>query len=114
MDIWTKKKRSEVMSKIRSKNTKPEKLMRSLLHKAGYRYSLHKSELPGNPDIVLSKYRTVIFVNGCFWHNHKNCREGRIPSSNSIYWKEKLDKNVTRDLRHHEVLRKKGWQVIFV
>jgi DNA mismatch endonuclease (patch repair protein) len=85
MDIWSEKKRSEVMSKIRGKNTKPELILRSALFKKGFRFRVHKKDLPGRPDIVLPKYHSVIFVHGCFWHYHKKCNEGRIPSSNSIY-----------------------------
>ncbi len=102
------------MSKIRSQNTKPEKVLRSLLFKAGYRFRLHESSLPGKPDIVMPKYKTVIFVHGCFWHFHSNCNDGKIPSSNSEFWKEKLYKNVQRDIKHIKSLQSLGWQVIVV
>lgn len=102
------------MSKIRSKDTKPERVLRSALHRMGFRFRIHKKDLPGKPDIVLPKYRTVIFVHGCFWHYHKDCREGRIPSSNSAFWKEKLEKNVTKDRRHQLALEAQGWHVIVV
>ena len=82
MDIWDKKKRSEVMSKIRSKNTKPEILLRKALFAKGYRYRINDKRLPGKPDIVLPKYKTVIFVHGCFWHGHENCKIAHIPKSN--------------------------------
>jgi DNA mismatch endonuclease (patch repair protein) len=114
MDIWSKNKRSEVMSKIRGKNTKPEILLRSLLFKKGFRFRLHKKDLPGKPDIVLPKYKTVIFVHGCFWHFHKNCNEGRIPSTNSQFWKAKLEKNVAKDEKNTELIKLAGWQVITV
>lgn len=114
MDIWTKAKRSNVMSKIRSKNTKPEIRIRSLLHKKGFRFRIHGKDLPGKPDIVLKKYKTVIFVHGCFWHFHKNCPEGRIPSTNSKFWKKKLRKNVNRDKLNKKNLAKIDWQVITV
>lgn len=114
MDIWTKEKRSDVMSKIRSKNTKPEKLLRSRLFVAGFRFRIHKKELPGKPDIVFAKYKTVIFVHGCFWHYHGDCPEGRIPSSNSAFWKSKLSKNVQRDKKHIKDLKALGWNVIMV
>ena len=114
MDIWTKEKRSEVMSKIRGKNTKPEIILRSQLFKQGFRFRVHQKNLPGKPDIVLAKYKTAIFVHGCFWHYHKNCREERIPSTNSKFWKVKLDKNVQRDEVHRLQLEKLGWQVIIV
>lgn len=114
MDIWSKKKRSKVMSKIRSKDTKPELMLRSLLHKAGYRFRVHRKDLPGNPDIVLPKYNTIIFVHGCFWHYHEDCREGRIPDTNTKFWKEKLERNVERDKKNQERLKKAGWDVLVV
>jgi DNA mismatch endonuclease (patch repair protein) len=111
-DIWSKQKRSEVMSKIRSKNTKPEIMLRRALFELGYRYRIHNKTLPGKPDIVLSKYKTVIFIHGCFWHYHADCREGRIPNTNSLFWKEKLLKNITRDQKHQESLKLLGWNVL--
>jgi len=114
MDIWSQKKRSEVMSKISSKNTKPEIILRSQLFKAGFRYRIHQKGLPGKPDIVLPKYKTVIFVHGCFWHFHQHCREGRIPTTNSSFWKTKLEKNVERDKGHNFNLKKNGWNVITI
>lgn len=114
MDIWSKKKRSEVMSRIGSKNTKPELIFRKALFKEGLRYKIHVKMLPGKPDIVLPKYKTVIFVHGCFWHYHKNCPEGRIPDTNSKFWREKLSKNVERDKKHQKELEKMGWKVIVV
>lgn len=112
MDIWSKEKRSEVMSKIRSKDTKPERILRSALHRSGYRFRLNKKDLPGKPDIVLPKYKTVIFVHGCFWHFHKDCREGRIPSTNSKFWKEKISKTVERDGRNNLNCISLGWKVL--
>lgn len=114
MDIWSKQKRSEVMSRIRGKNTKPEMILRSQLFRQGFRFRIHQKDLPGKPDIVLPKYRTVIFVHGCFWHYHKDCREGRIPSTNSKFWKEKLRKNIAKDKKHVEALKIEGWNVIVV
>ena len=114
MDIWSKKKRSEVMSKIRSKNTKPELLLRSMLHKNGLRYRIHRKDLPGKPDIVFSKYKLIIFIHGCFWHFHKDCPEGRIPNTNTKFWKEKLQKNVEKDERYQKILQKSGWNVLVV
>jgi len=114
MDIWSKEKRSDVMSKIRSKNTKPEKLLRSLLHKQGLRFRIHKKDLPGKPDIVFSKRKIAIFVHGCFWHYHKDCNEGRIPSSNSKFWKEKLERNVAKDEKITSILTSMGWKVLTV
>jgi len=114
MDIWSKEKRSDVMSKIRSKNTKPEKLLRSLLHKKGLRFRIHRKDLPGKPDIVFPKPRVAIFVHGCFWHFHKDCNEGRIPSTNSKFWKNKLEKNIAKDKKVIKELILMGWNVIIV
>lgn len=102
------------MSKIRSKNTKPEIVLRSALHRLGYRFRIHKKDLPGKPDIVLPKHNTIIFVNGCFWHYHEDCREGRIPDTNSKSWKEKLSKNVERDEKHQKSCNELGWKVLVV
>lgn len=114
MDIWSKEKRSEVMSKIRGKNTKPEMILRSELFKLGFRFRVHQKDLPGKPDIVLPKYKTAIFVHGCFWHYHKDCREGRIPTSNSKFWTEKLQRNISKDEANIKALRKAKWKVIVV
>ena len=114
MDIWSKQKRSNVMSKIRSKDTKPEKILRSSLFKEGFGFRIHRKDLPGKPDIVLSKYNTIIFVHGCFWHYHKDCKEGRIPDTNSKFWKEKLYKNIERDKKHQEACEKLGWKVLVI
>lgn len=100
------------MSNIRSRNTKPEILLRSYLHKHGFRFRVHEKKLPGKPDIVLPKYKTIIFVHGCFWHQHKNCIDGRIPKSRTKYWKEKLDGNVRRDRKYVKDLKKLGWRVL--
>lgn len=102
------------MSKIRSKNTKPELVLRSCLHKLGYRFRIHRKDLPGKPDIVLPKYKTVIFVHGCFWHFHKECREGRIPDTNSKFWKEKLLKNVEKDKMNLAKCKNLGWKTIVI
>jgi len=110
----TDHKRSYNMSRIRSKNTKPEITLRSALHKKGFRYRIHQKSLPGNPDIVLAKYKTVIFVHGCFWHLHQGCREGRIPKSKTGYWEPKLLRNVERDVKNTAELVSQGWKVIIV
>lgn len=112
MDIWSKEKRSYVMSRIRSKDTSPEKKARSLLHQMGYRFRLHVKSLPGQPDIVLPRYKKVIFVHGCFWHLHKGCRDGTIPKTQHEKWKAKLERNVERDKLHTKELREKGWEVL--
>jgi DNA mismatch endonuclease (patch repair protein) len=102
------------MSRIKSANTKPEIVVRSLLHRMGYRFRLHRKDLPGKPDIVLPKYKLVIFVHGCFWHQHKNCTRANVPKTNSNYWIPKLQKNVKRDKDHRKTLRKMHWNVIVV
>lgn len=102
------------MSAIKSENTRPEMLVRSLLHRLGFRFRIHVGSLPGRPDIVLPKYLTVIFVNGCFWHQHAKCKNGRTPSSNLEYWEPKLRKNIERDRKNYKSLRKLGWKVLVV
>lgn len=114
MDIWSKRKRSEVMSRIKGKNTKPEMILRSQLFKRGFRFRVNKKDLPGKPDIVLPKFRTAIFVHGCFWHYHKDCREGRIPSTNTKFWKQKLERNIAKDEKNVEALKIKEWNVVVV
>lgn len=109
-DIVDKETRSRMMSGIRGKNTKPELEVRSYLHRAGLRFRLH-AKLPGKPDLVLPKYRTVVFVHGCFWHRHKGCRFATTPASNAAFWQEKFDANVRRDMLVKKALRKLGWQV---
>ncbi|MBN3032676.1 MAG: DNA mismatch endonuclease Vsr [Candidatus Saganbacteria bacterium] len=102
------------MACIRSKDTQPERIVRSFLRKLGFRFSLHRKNLPGHPDIVLSKYKTVVFVNGCFWHSHTKCNEGKTPASNRSYWKKKLLGNVIRQKENIRKLRRLGWQVFVV
>lgn len=113
-DTLSKEKRSWNMSRIVSKNTKPELIVRSLLHKMGYRFRLHSNKIPGKPDIILSKYHTVIFVHGCFWHQHKNCKDGKIPKSNTVYWIEKLNKNIQRDKENIKAIKRMGWKFLVV
>lgn len=110
MDIWSKKKRSEVMSKILSKNTSPERKIRSLLYKTGFKFRMYAKELPGCPDIVFDRYKKVIFIHGCFWHFHKRCHEGKIPKSNRQQWQLKLERNVQRDKENFRKLKKIGWE----
>lgn len=112
MDIWSKEKRSQVMARILSKNTGPEQLVRKMLFALGFRYRLHVKGLPGKPDIVLTKYKTVIFVHGCFWHLHSHCRDGTIPKTRTNYWREKLLNNKKRDAKHIRELRRQGWKVL--
>lgn len=111
-DRHSKETRSYNMSRIRSKNTKPEILVRKHLFSSGYRYRLHDRKLPGTPDIVLSKYRTVIFVNGCFWHGHDECQYFKIPASNVGYWIKKIDRNKQNDNNAVAELIAKHWNVI--
>ena len=106
MDIWSKEKRSQVMSRILSRDTTPERRARKILTAMGYRYRLNVKDLPGKPDIVLRKYNAVIFVHGCFWHLHSGCRDGTVPKSRTDYWREKLYKNKARDVRHNAKLAK--------
>ena len=102
------------MSKIRSNNTKPEISLRKALFAKGFRYKINDKKLQGKPDIVLSKYKTVIFVHGCFWHNHKGCKRAHLPKSNIEYWENKIRTNEERDLKNKESLKKLGWNVIVV
>ncbi len=101
------------MSRITGKDTQPEIVLRRFLHARGFRFRLHRKDLPGCPDIVLPRYRTVIFVNGCFWHSH-SCKDGRRPRSNREYWNEKLERNARRDARNARKLRVLGWKRIVV
>lgn len=112
-DTISKEKRSWNMSRIRSKNTKPEILVRSTLHKAGFRFRLHLATLPGKPDIVLPKYKTVVFVNGCFWHGH-NCSFFRLPSTNIEFWQPKIAKNRDNDIKNRGLLLAGGWKIIIL
>ena len=102
------------MSRIRGRNTKPELRIRSLLHRAGFRFRLHKKGLPGRPDIVLAKYRTAIFVHGCFWHRHRGCKNTTTPSTRFDFWQKKFGDNVSRDARNRAELEADGWRVLTV
>ena len=106
--------RSYNMSQIKGKNTKPEETVRKYLFSQGFRYRKNDKRLPGKPDIVLPKYKTVIFVNGCFWHKHEGCKYFVWPKNNSEFWKEKIESNVTRDKKQLEELRQLGWKIIVV
>lgn len=115
-DVFTKKKRSEVMCRIRATNTKPELIVRKFLFSHGFRYRIHQKKLPGKPDIVLKKYNTVILINGCFWHGHrnKNCKIFKMPKSKQGYWVPKIKNNIYKDLQKKKSLKKLGWKVIVV
>jgi DNA mismatch endonuclease (patch repair protein) len=113
-DVVDRATRSRMMSGIRSRDTKPEIIIRKYLHAAGMRFRLSPSNLPGKPDIVLAKYRTIVLVHGCFWHQHAGCKFAAKPASNRQFWADKLGANVLRDRRVQRQLRKAGWNVIVV
>ena|SRR5687768_4318624 len=112
VDVHTKEQRSYNMSRIRAKNTKPEMLVRKFLHAQGFRYRLHTKKLPGKPDIVLSKHKTVIFIHGCFWHGHKNCKYFVVPKTRTKWWLNKISYNDTNDKKAVKALRKDEWKII--
>ena len=112
-DIVLPEVRSRMMSGIRGKNTKPELLIRKGLHAAGYRYKLHENSLPGKPDVVLPRYRAVIFVNGCFWHGH-NCHLFKWPSSQKEFWKQKIEGNIKKDRENNNALAVAGWRIMTI
>ncbi len=116
-DVFTPEKRSAVMACIRGRDTKPELALRSMLHRHGYRFTVHgphNKSLPGRPDLVLPKHRTVVFVHGCFWHGHENCPAFRLPGSRSAWWRAKIEGNRARDLRNENALRARGWHVVTI
>lgn len=114
VDVLTKQQRSFNMSQIRDKNTKPEITVRSIVHRMGFRYSLHNKKLPGKPDLVLTRHKKIIFVHGCFWHMH-HCRYGKVkPATNKKFWQNKRQGNVTRDRRNLKKLRNLGWKVLVI
>ncbi|WP_366834250.1 DNA mismatch endonuclease Vsr [Burkholderia sp.] len=114
MDPLSPAARSALMSRIRSTNSRGECALRSLLHRAGFRFRLHRRDLPGTPDIVLPKYSAVVFMHGCFWHQHPGCRSARIPHTNTDFWARKLNANVVRFERQRKALRDAGWRVFVV
>ncbi|VBB39930.1 putative very short patch repair endonuclease [uncultured Spirochaetota bacterium] len=113
-DKISKEKRSWNMSLIHSKDTKPELVVRRILFEAGFRYRLHRKDLPGRPDIVLSRYRKVVFINGCFWHRHDNCKDASRPKTNSLYWENKIKATKERDRKHLLELISLGWDVVII
>ena len=113
-DVHDEKTRSYNMSRIKGSNTKPESIVRKYLFSHGYRYRKNDKRYPGTPDIVLPKYKTVVFVNGCFWHKHDGCRYFVWPQNNAEFWKEKIESNVARDQRDYRLLREAGWRVIVI
>ena len=113
-DKMTKEQRHRCMSRIKGRDTKPEMLVRRYLHSRGYRYRVNVRRLPGTPDIVLRKYKTAIFINGCFWHGHEGCKYFVLPKSNSQFWQRKIDRNKKRDIEKRIQLRRLGWHTIII
>ncbi|MDP8243630.1 MAG: very short patch repair endonuclease [Candidatus Hinthialibacter antarcticus] len=114
MDNLTPTQRRKTMQRVRSKDTKPEMIVRRLAHSLGFRFRLHRADLPGKPDLAFPRLRKVIFVHGCFWHSHR-CKHGRRrPQSNQEYWTAKLDRNKQRDQKHRRALKRLGWSVLVV
>ncbi len=114
MDTFSKPDRSNIMRLVHSKDTTPEIKVRSLLHRIGYRFRLYRSDFPGKPDIVLPKYKTVIFVHGCFWHRHKDCKRATTPATRQEYWLPKFSRTVIRDKKYRRQLIEMGWKVIVI
>lgn len=113
-DTLTAEQRRHCMASVRQKDTKPEILARKALHRMGYRFRLHRRDLPGNPDIVLPKYKSVVFVHGCFWHGHPGCPRAKRPATNKKFWNEKIEKNITRDREAQAALEDLGWRVAVI
>jgi DNA mismatch endonuclease (patch repair protein) len=113
-DVFSIEKRSKIMSSIKSYDTQPELMIRSLIHRMGYRFRLRNVWLPGSPDIVLPRHKKVIFIHGCFWHGHQKCKKSKRPNTNKDFWKHKLDNNVDRDKRQQRELNKLGWHYLVV
>ncbi|MGJ7605277.1 very short patch repair endonuclease [Variovorax sp. LT1R20] len=113
-DFLSKDERSIRMARIRGKDTRPELALRRELHKAGLRFRLHDKKLPGRPDLVFHRYRSIVFVNGCFWHRHENCKVASTPKTNIDFWLEKFEKNVARDKKNIASLEGQGWRVFLV
>ncbi len=114
MDTFSKEKRSEIMRAVKSKDSQAELAVRRMLHRAGFRYRLHVADLPGKPDLVFPARQKVVFIHGCFWHLHKNCRAASRPSSNVEYWESKLQRNADRDKKNKRRLKKLGWKMLVV
>jgi DNA mismatch endonuclease (patch repair protein) len=114
MDKLSPEERSRNMARIKGQNTKPEKLVRCILHQLKFRFRLHRKDLPGTPDIVLPKHNKVIFVHGCFWHGHEGCSRSKRPTSNTEFWNNKINGNIERDKRNLENLISLGWKVLVI
>jgi DNA mismatch endonuclease, patch repair protein len=113
-DRFTPNERSKIMSRVKGRDTEPERLVRRILHRMGYRFRLHRKDLPGSPDIVLPKHRKVVFVHGCFWHGHKGCPRSARPATNVDFWNRKIDGNIRRDRKALRNLRALGWKYLVV
>ena len=113
-DKFSPEERSRIMARVKGRDTKPEKIVRSLLHELGYRFRLHRKDLPGKPDIVLPKHKKAIYVHGCFWHSHPGCRRATRPTTNVEFWNKKIDGNVARDRAAQNALELLGWEHLIV
>lgn len=113
-DVFSEEKRSWIMSRVKGRDTAPELAVRSIIHGHGYRFRLHRKDLPGCPDIVLPRHRKIVFVHGCFWHGHKGCRKSARPATNMKFWDTKIDGNIARDRKSVRRLRRSGWSVLVV
>ena len=113
-DIYPPEKRSEIMRKVRGKDTGLERAVRGIIHRLGFRFRLHVADLPGRPDVVLTRHRKVIFVNGCFWHQHRGCPRSKLPKTRAVWWKRKLERNVVRDRAARRRLVLMGWRALVV
>jgi len=114
VDTFSKEERREIMRRVHSTDTSAERTIRSLLHAMGFRFRLHRNDLPGKPDVVLPKYRSVVFVHGCFWHRHPACSRASTPAENREYWLPKFERTIRRDQRTTSELRERGWNVVIV
>jgi DNA mismatch endonuclease (patch repair protein) len=114
VDVFNEEKRSWIMSRVKNRDTKPEIIVRSLVHRLGYRFRKNNLNLPGRPDIVLTRHRKVIFVHGCFWHGHRKCKRAFRPTTNKTFWDKKLDKNIVRDKLKNKALKSLGWKTLTI
>lgn len=114
VDVFSPAKRSAIMSSIKGQNTMPEVLVRKIVHSLGYRFRLHNKALAGKPDIVLPRHKKIIFVHGCFWHGHMNCPRSTLPSTQTIFWRSKIERNRLRDIKTSRQLRRQGWAILVV
>ena len=113
-DIFDRRKRSEIMSRIRGRDTEPEMVVRRIAHGLGFRFRLHRKDLPGSPDLVFPRHRAVIMVHGCFWHRHPGCKYATCPKTRIRFWEDKFAGNVVRDQRNEEALHERGWRVMVI